>query len=122
MADKSMSGGTWTIKNVDGEVKTACSKAAKKRGLTISAWVNEALRNAAVHDLKGKDESPAIALGDEIVAMREGFAQQQDIIYMGVAEIKALITDQRGKGKVDKPSKADKSKSKGKSKKKKGKK
>jgi hypothetical protein len=116
MVDQSKTSGAWTIRDIELDVKTAVKKASKKQGLTVSAWMNEALRNAAVQDLKeGQDASPTIALGDEVDTMKAALMEQQKTLLLEMGEIKALITDQSGESE-----KGDR-KSKGKSKKRKGK-
>ena len=127
MAENIKTSGAWTIKNIEMEVRTACTKAAKKRGVTIHAWINEALRNAAVHDLKEQHDTPTIVLGEELDAMRAAFIKQNKTLRIEMSEIKTLLTDQRieptsGKSKPDN-GKGDKGKSKSKKgKRKKGKK
>jgi hypothetical protein len=118
MEDKSKASGSWTIKNVEMEVRTACTKAAKKKGVALYAWINEALRNAAVNDLQEQHDLPAIVLGEELDAMRAAFIKQNKTLRIEMSEIKALLTDQRieqksGKSKPDN-GKGDKGKSKSK--------
>jgi hypothetical protein len=121
MSDNSKTSGAWTIRNIDMEVRTACTKAAKKKGVTLYAWINEALRNAAVHDLTEHQDTPAIVLGEELDAMRTAFLKQNKTLRIEMSEIKALLTDQRVEPKGEKP-KPDTSKgNKGKSKSKKNK-
>jgi hypothetical protein len=118
MSDTRKTSGAWTIQNIDMEVRTACTKAAKKKGVAIYAWINEALRNAAVYDLKEQHEQQTIVLGEELDAMRTAFIKQNKTLRIEMLEIKALLTDQRiepksGKSKPDN-GKVDKGKSKNK--------
>ena len=116
MVDQNKTSGAWTVRDIELDVKTAVKKASKKRGLTVSAWMNEALRNAAVQDLKGGHDSSASALGDEVDTMKAALMEQQKTLLLEMGEIKALITDQSGESE-----KGDR-KSKGKGKKRKDKK
>ena len=127
MSDNSKTSGAWTIRNIDMEVRTACTKAAKKKGVTLYAWINEALRNAAVNDLTEQHDTPAIVLGEELDAMRAAFIKQNKTLRIEMSEIKTLLTDQRIEPTSDKSipdnGKGEKSKSKSKKgKRKKGKK
>jgi hypothetical protein len=117
MVDQNKISGAWTVRDIELDVKTAVKKAAKKRGITVSAWMNEALRNAAVQDLKeGQDVSSTIVLGEEVDTMKAALMEQQKTLLLEMGEIKALITDRSGE-----PEKGDR-KSKGKGKKRKDKK
>lgn len=49
---------TWSLKGIENETRQAVTKAAKKKGITIGAYVNAVLMEAAVKDLKGKAELP----------------------------------------------------------------
>ena len=49
----------WTIKGVENETRAKVSKAAKRAGMTIGAYVNKALLEIATRDLKGKSAPPA---------------------------------------------------------------
>jgi hypothetical protein len=121
MSDTRKTSGAWTIKNIDMEVRTACTKAAKKRGVTLYAWINEALRNAAVHDLKVHHDQPTIVLGEELDAMRAAFIKQNKTLRIEMSEIKTLLTDQRVEPKGGKLKPDNGKGGKGKTKNKKGK-
>ncbi|MBF0446200.1 MAG: hypothetical protein HQL68_11480 [Magnetococcales bacterium] len=102
MSDNSKSSGVWNIKNIDMEVRTACTKAAKKKGVTLYTWINEALRSAAVNELKGQHDLPTIELGEELDAIRAAFIKQNKTLRIEMSEIKALLTDQRIESKSEK--------------------
>lgn len=49
----------WTIKpGPSPETREACKKAARRRGMTLSAWIEQTLRQAATDDLKGGAVGP----------------------------------------------------------------
>lgn len=55
---KSSTAKNWNIKGIENETRQAVTKAAKKKGLTIGAYVNNTLREAATRDLTSKTEVP----------------------------------------------------------------
>lgn len=42
---------TWSIRGVSAETRAAVKKAARRRGLTLGAWIEEELRRAATETL-----------------------------------------------------------------------
>jgi len=48
----------WTLKGVTLETREAVKIAARKRGLTIAAWVEETCRRVATEEIKGSATLP----------------------------------------------------------------
>lgn len=55
----------WTLKGVSPETRTAATKAAKRAGMTLGAWVDKTLREAAVIALKANP--PPAATQDQML-------------------------------------------------------
>lgn len=55
----------WSVKGIDPETRQAAKMAARRAGLTVGAWLNQAIRRAAAEELgmpaPGRPESPAQA-------------------------------------------------------------
>lgn len=60
---KSNTAKVWTVKGVETETKTKVKAAAKRSGITIGAYVNRALLEAANNDLK-KDRQLPVKMED----------------------------------------------------------
>ena len=55
---KSNTAQVWTLKGIEPETKSKVKAAAKKAGVTMGAYVNRTLLEAANNDLKRKKELP----------------------------------------------------------------
>jgi hypothetical protein len=66
----------WTIKpGPTPETREACKKAARRQGLTLSAWIEQTLRQAATEDLKSGAVGPT---QDEMQRQMLELMQRQD--------------------------------------------
>jgi len=48
----------WTLKGISPETREAVKIAARKRGVTIAAWVEETCRRVATEEIKGSATLP----------------------------------------------------------------
>lgn len=73
----------WTLKGITPETREAVRIAARKRGLTIAAWVEETCRTAATEQIKGAGTLPGPTQADMM-------ARLLDLIEAQSARLDAL--------------------------------
>lgn len=61
----------WQVKGVEPETREAVKQAARRKGMTIGAWVNDTLHKAAVEDITGQSTLPAHRLEEQLDAITE---------------------------------------------------
>ena len=85
----------WTIKSLDKDTVEASKKAAQKRGMKISAWVEQELRKAAYKEIsnggKGVDEFDNNF--DKILHVIKKMSDQHDITNKEIHNINQTIGD-----------------------------
>jgi len=59
----------WQVKGVEPETREAVKQAARRKGMTIGAWVNDTLHKAAVEDITGQSTLPAHRLEEQLDAI-----------------------------------------------------
>lgn len=61
----------WQVKGVEPETREAVKQAARRKGMTIGAWVNDTLHKAAVEDITGQSNLPAHRLEEQLETISE---------------------------------------------------
>ncbi|MBF0309345.1 MAG: hypothetical protein HQL56_07455 [Magnetococcales bacterium] len=90
LGEGNLTSATWTIKNIENEVRVAAKLAAKREGKTIYAWVNQVLREGAIRTLKPQETMPTQPLKD-LDSLR------QDVMNLK-GEIQNLVREEMAKG------------------------
>ena len=67
---------TWAIRGIEPETRTAATMAARRAGLTIGAWCDRAIREAAREALKERVPGPTIE--DTLAKLMESMARQSE--------------------------------------------
>lgn len=60
---------SWQVKGVVPETREAVKQAARRKGMTIGAWVNDTLHKAAVEDITGQSTLPAHRVEEQLEAI-----------------------------------------------------
>lgn len=60
-------GDTWTVRGVAPETREAAKVAARRAGMTAGAWIDQALRKAAVETIQGGSHPPPAPRVEELL-------------------------------------------------------
>jgi hypothetical protein len=72
---------SWQVKGVEPETREAVKQAARRKGMTIGAWVNDTLHKAAVEDITGQSTLPAHRLEKQLAAISDKLDTMQKPIW-----------------------------------------
>jgi len=71
----------WQVKGVEPETREAVKQAARRKGMTIGAWVNDTLHKAAVEDITGQSTLPAHRLEEQLDAISDKLDAMQKPLW-----------------------------------------
>ena len=71
----------WQVKGVEPETREAVKQAARRKGKTIGAWVNDTLHKAAVEDITGQSTLPAHRVEEQLEAITAKLDAMQKPIW-----------------------------------------
>lgn len=67
----------WQVKGVKPETREAVKQAARRKGKTIGAWVNDTLHKAAVEDITGQSSLPAHRVEEQLASISDKLDSMQ---------------------------------------------